>query len=135
MARLVDALLAELGSTPSRLAERSEIALRLLAMEDRVFGFLAFDDSEPVGVMLISENLSIYAGGAFGVITELYTASTHRSSGIAPQLIDAGIVLGGERGWRRLEVGVPHQPTWARSLQFYLGQGFTEVGPRLRLVL
>lgn len=135
VARLVDALLAELSSTPSKLAERTATAPRVLAMTDRVFGFLAYDRAEPVGVMMISESQSIYAGGTFGVITELYIAASHRSSGVAKHLIDAGANLARERGWPQLEVGAPHQPTWARSLQFYLRRGFTEVGPRLKLVV
>jgi hypothetical protein len=50
-------------------------------------------------------------------------------------LIGAGAKLGRERGWGRLEVGAPRQPAWERSLNFYLGAGFAEVGPRLRLPL
>jgi GNAT superfamily N-acetyltransferase len=135
VARLVDALLAELSDTPSKLAQRAETALRLLTIEDRIFGFLATDGAHPIGAMMVSEGISIYAGGAFGIITELYIVPSHRSSGVAQRLIDAGATLGRERGWRQLEVGAPHQPTWARSLKFYLRNGFTEIGPRLKLTL
>ena len=135
VACLVDALLAELGSGPSQLGERTATAGRLLALDDRVFGFLAHDEAAPVGAMMLAESLSIYAGGAFGVITELYVTPGHRSSGVAPRLVAAGAALGRARGWRQLEVGAPHQPAWARSLHFYLRNGFTEIGPRLRLRL
>ena len=135
VAYLVDALLAELSNTPSKLEERAATAPRLLAMEDRIFGFLAYEDAEPVGVMMVSESHSIYASGAFGVITELYIVPSHRSSGVAQRLIKLGATLGRERGWRQLEVGAPSQPAWARSLQFYLRNGFTEIGPRLRLLV
>jgi GNAT superfamily N-acetyltransferase len=135
VALLVDALLAELSDAPSRLEERAATAPRLLAMDDRIFGFLAHDIAEPVGVMMISESASIYAGGAFGVITELYIAPSYRSSGVAKHLIEAGAALGRGRNWRRLEVGAPRQPTWARSVQFYLRNGFIEIGPRLRLLI
>ena len=135
MARLVDGLLTELSGIPSELEERGATAHRLLAMEGRNFGFLAYNGAEPVGVMMVSESHAIYAGGAFGAITELCVVASHRSSGVAQRLIDAGATLGRERGWRRLEVGAPHQPMWARSLQFYLRNGFTEIGPRLKLTL
>jgi len=39
------------------------------------------------------------------------------------------------RSWTRFEVGAPDQPAWARTVQFYLREGFEEVGPRLRKVL
>jgi GNAT superfamily N-acetyltransferase len=133
VARLVDALLGELSDTPSKLDERAATAPHLLAMEDRIFGFLAYEDAEPVGVMMVSESHSIYAGGAFGVITELYIVPRRRSSGVAQLLIEAGATLGRERGWRQLEVSAPRQPAWVRSLRFYLRNGFTEIGPRLKL--
>jgi GNAT superfamily N-acetyltransferase len=84
---------------------------------------------------MISESASIYAGGAFGVITELYVTPEKRSAGVAKLLIDAIAGLGRERSWGRVEVGAPHQPAWERSLKFYLRNGFAEVGPRLQLLL
>jgi GNAT superfamily N-acetyltransferase len=93
VACLVDALLAELGNTPSKLEERAAMAPHLLAMDDRIFGFLAYEHAEPVGVMMVSESHSIYASGAFGVITELYVVPSYRSSGVAQRLIGSGASL------------------------------------------
>jgi GNAT superfamily N-acetyltransferase len=107
VALFVDRLLAELTGTSSKLEGRAATAVRLLAKEDCIFGFLAYEAAEPVGVMMVSESHSIYAGGAFGVITELYVASDHRSAGVAPRLIAAGATLGRLRGWPQLEVGAP----------------------------
>lgn len=135
VARLVDELLVELSGASSRYEQRLATAQRLLAAGDRVTGFLAVDDQHPLGVIMISESASIYAGGAFGVITELYVIPEKRSSGVAKLLIDATAALGRERSWSRVEVGAPHQPTWERSLKFYLRNGFVEVGPRLQLQL
>lgn len=136
VARLVDALLIELSGSPSRYDARLATATQLLADRDRSFGFLAVEQSnKPVGVIMISENAAIYAGGAFGVITELYVVPEKRSSGVAKQLISASATVGRERSWSRIEVGAPRQPTWARSLNFYLRYGFVEVGPRLQLLL
>jgi GNAT superfamily N-acetyltransferase len=135
VARLIDSLLAELNETPSKLEERCKTTLRLLAIEDRVFSFLAYEKVEPVGVIMVTESLSIYAGGVFGVITELYVVPSSRSAGVAQSLIEVSATLARERGWRQLEVGAPTQPQWARSLKFYLRNGFTEIGPCLILLV
>jgi GNAT superfamily N-acetyltransferase len=133
--RFVDALLMELAGSSSKYEERLAIANRLLALEDGVFGLLALELEDPIAVMMLCESAAIYAGGTFGVITELYVVPHKRSTGAAKILIDAGAALGRERSWGRLEVGAPRQPAWERSLKFYLRAGFDEVGPRLKLML
>jgi GNAT superfamily N-acetyltransferase len=133
--RFVDALLVELSGSPSKYDERRKSAEHLLALEERIFGFLAFELEEPIGAMMISESAAIYAGGMFGVITELYVTSERRSAGVAKMLVDTAASLGRRRGWRQIEVGAPHQPAWERSLNFYLRAGFVEIGPRLKLPL
>jgi GNAT superfamily N-acetyltransferase len=135
VARLVDAMLVELSGSSSRYEERLATANRLLANGDRVFGFLGVEQGLPLGAIMISESASIYAGGAFGVITELYVTPENRSAGVPKLLIDAAAGLGRDRSWGRVEVGAPHQPAWERSLKFYLRNGFAEVGPRLQLLL
>ncbi|HEY4252964.1 MAG TPA: GNAT family N-acetyltransferase [Roseomonas sp.] len=135
VAGFVDSLLVELSGAASRPEERLRTATRLLAEDDRVFGFLATLEAAPVGVILVAESAAIYAGGSFGTITELYVTPAHRSGGVARQLVGAALALGRGRGWGRLEVGAPRQPAWERSVRFYLREGFTEVGPRLRCML
>jgi GNAT superfamily N-acetyltransferase len=135
VARLVDPLLVELSGSSSRYEERLATAQRLLVEGDRVSGFLVVEEQHALGVIMISESASIYAGGAFGVITELYVIPEKRSAGVAKLLIDATAALGRERSWSRVEVGAPHQPAWERSLKFYFRNGFVEVGPRLQLLL
>ncbi|MFA7668435.1 MAG: GNAT family N-acetyltransferase [Burkholderiaceae bacterium] len=133
VAHFVDLLLCELSGGPSRLAERQDTTAQLLKQGDKVAGFLAHDGGDAVGVLLVAENHAVYAGGAFGVITELYIAPESRSSGVAQHLIQAAQAYGRERAWPYLEVGAPRQPQWERSLKFYIRQGFNEIGPRLRL--
>ena len=96
-ARLVDALLSELSGSPSRYDERLAAASHLLSLDNRVFGFVAFALQQPVGVIILSENASIYAGGMFGVITELYVVPAQRSAGVATKLVDAAATLGRKR--------------------------------------
>lgn len=135
VAGFVDALLVELSGAPSRHEERLRTATGLLAADDRVFGFLAFDGDTPVGVIMLAESAAIYTGGAFGVITELYVVPEQRSAGVAKRLVAAALEFGRGRSWGRVEVGAPHQPAWERSFQFYLREGFIEVGPRLKFML
>lgn len=134
VASFVDALLAELSGAPPRHEARLRTATELLAGDDRVFGFLAFEGDTPVGVIMLAESAAIYAGGTFGVITELYVVPEQRSAGVARRLVAAALEFGRGRSWGRLEVGAPRQPAWARSFQFYLREGFTEVGPRLKFI-
>ena len=35
----------------------------------------------------------------------------------------------------RVEVGAPDVPRWQRTVNFYLKEGFVEVGPRLKYLL
>jgi len=132
VARLLHELLNELakGSGPP-LATLQSTAEAVLG-SDAIDGALAFVDSEPIGVIMLNECMAIYAGGAFGEITELYVSPTHRSKGIAPMLVGVATKIGHQRGWKRLEVGAPDQPAWSRTLDFYFREGFEEVGPRLR---
>ncbi|WP_072390961.1 GNAT family N-acetyltransferase [Hyphomicrobium sp. CS1BSMeth3] len=131
-ARMVHALLAELS--PEARTERvalEQAARDVLAM-DTAFGLLASSEDTPVGLMMLNESATIYAGGRIGTITELYVVPDYRSKRVAPELMQAAIALGRDRGWGRLEVGAPKQPAWERTLAFYQREGFVEVGPRLK---
>ena len=134
LCRLIAALLAELGGDdgpePVSLEPAAAQVLQLGGC-----GFLAELEGQPIGALMLSPCAAIYAGGAFGEISELYVTPAHRSSGVARALIAAACAEGRLRGWKRLEVGAPAQPAWARSLAFYRREGFAEIGPRLRLLL
>ena len=113
-----------------------QTSARLLGPEDRYWALLAeTPDGECLGVITLNECASIYAGGPFGEIPELYVEPRQRSRGIAAQLIKAALDFARERDWMRLEVGAPPLPDWRRSYEFYLKQGFVEVGPRLKILL
>ncbi|MFP3801667.1 GNAT family N-acetyltransferase [Paraburkholderia sp. SIMBA_027] len=111
------------------------MAQDVLARDDHVACFLAFDDDRAVGVILLSEGYAMFARGAFGQITELYVRPELRSAGIAARLLEQALSYGRGRGWRRIDVGAPTQPQWARTVAFYKANGFVDVGPRLKLVL
>ena len=111
-----------------------ETARALLTGNEGVWSFLATThDDRDVGVVTINECAAISSGGRFGEISELYVVPDYRSKGVGALLIDATVGFGRERGWHSIEVGTPSVPRWQRTVDFYLGHGFEEVGPRLDL--
>ncbi|OAJ59365.1 hypothetical protein A6V36_27330 [Paraburkholderia ginsengiterrae] len=135
VANLVKALFNELRDGAMVPQYRSESISDVLAETERSFGLLALDGSRAIGVLMLTEAVAIFAGGIFGQITELYVMPDFRSQGVAAMLVKSAAELGRARGWKRMDVGAPHQPRWSRSLNFYRSEGFVEVGPRLRLDL
>ncbi len=134
---LIHALLAELF--PDGGYKRDgfvETARALLSGNEGVWSFLATThDDRDVGVVTINQCAAISSGGRFGEISELYVVPDHRSKGVGALLIDATVGFGRERGWQSIEVGAPSVPAWQRTVDFYLGHGFEEIGPRLDLPL
>lgn len=98
-------------------------------------GFAVDDHHGLAGLVMINECAAIYAGGLFGEISELWVRKDCRSKGIAADLVAHVKRFARDRGWKRLEVGAPLQPQWARTLAFYEREGFATTGPRLRLIL
>lgn len=131
-AGLVHALLKELSGGKTLDLKQLQQTAPLVLADPRCSAFLAFDSDTPIAVMMLNEATAIYATGIFGTITELYVDPAYRSQGLAAQLIDHALQLGRDKGWNRIEVGAPNAANWQRSIDFYLGYGFEEIGPRLR---
>ena len=96
-----------------------EKVIVIIARAEAVLGFIA-----------LYEGHAVYAGGAFGTISEFYVLSAARGGGIGRGLIDAARALARERGWKRLEVTTPPLPQFEHTLAFYRGQGFDITGGR-----
>jgi len=138
VARLVLELFAELASPGHSGYEAQAVtrtARNLLTAGDPVWAFLAEAGSDPVGVLTLNQCASIYAGGRFGEISELYVRDPFRALGVGKRLVEAAAEFARQRGWSRLEVGAPELPKWAETVNFYRRTGFSEVGPRLKLEL
>lgn len=135
IAEFVHDLLYELSNGDGPDLETVTSSVHSVLQNDLVTSVAAYDCETPVGLMMLNECAAIYAGGKFGEISELYVLPAYRSKGVATKLIEAAVVEGRTRGWKRLEVGAPSQPAWMRTLQFYLQNGFDEVGPRLRKLI
>jgi GNAT superfamily N-acetyltransferase len=85
------------------------------------------------GIITLSEGLSIYAGGKFGVIREFYIIPEMRSTGVGKALLEKAKEFGRKNGWKRIEVTSPEKRKWPRTHKFYVREGFREIGPRLTL--
>ena len=106
----------------------------LINSKSNFWAFLAKNENnKPIGVITLSECYAIYAGGKFGEIMEIFIYPEYRSKGVGHQLIEFSKSFAQEQNWKILEVGSPAQPRWSRTFDFYIREGFTEIGPRLEL--
>lgn len=139
VATLVHLLLVEITSEDEipPAVERVHTATKaLLADNASVWAFLAESDGgEALGVLTLNECASIYAGGRFGEISELYVTPNSRSKGVGLKLLAAAKDFGSIMEWERLEVGAPDVPKWNKTAAFYRRNGFDEIGPRFRILL
>lgn len=75
-------------------------AARLLAQNDRYWALLAAGPNDAsIGLLTLNECAAIYAGGRFGEIPELYVEPSHRSQGVAADLVRAAIAFAKQRDW------------------------------------
>jgi GNAT superfamily N-acetyltransferase len=93
---------------------------------------IAVTDNEIIGFICIIESSSIYAGGKFGVINELYVKPKFRSKGTGKKLLLYADQLKEMKGWSRLELSTPEESKWKRTLNFYLKEGFTPTGVKMK---
>ncbi|OED48070.1 hypothetical protein ACH42_02755 [Endozoicomonas sp. (ex Bugula neritina AB1)] len=109
----------------------------LLHSTDRNYWAMVAENSskEIVGVLTLNECAAIYAAGKFGEIMEIYILPELRSEGIGAQFLAEAKRFGKERKWPYLEVGAPAQPKWQQTYDFYIREGFREIGPRLEFLL
>lgn len=133
--RFIAALLEELSGGEAVQSDQLLPVAEEVLRTGSVAGFVAATAGRQVGLLMLNECAAVYAGGRFGEITELYVEPDWRSKGVAAALVAAASEHGRQHGWKRLEVGAPDQPAWARTLAFYKRSGFQEVGPRLRCLL
>lgn len=135
VASMAARLLSELGGTPVEKEAYLQISEKLLTENKQYTVFLAYSEQEYLGFISVFESFAIYTSGAFGVIQEFFVYPANRSSQIGRGLLTAVKNHAIDKGWKRLEVGAPNPETWRRTVLFYLREGFTETGPRLRFII
>ncbi len=130
-------LLRELSGDPGRELSAGAFQAARAIIEDRALGtFLVAvtGTGEAAGILGASCQAAIRTGGRYLLIQELYVYPGNRGIGVGDRLIRYLVDDAVRRGLTLIEVGLPgpdstHQ---SRTLDFYRGRGFTEVGPRMR---
>ncbi|MCZ8521783.1 MULTISPECIES: GNAT family N-acetyltransferase [Paenibacillus] len=137
VAVLFEALIREIversGGTTTAFGEADPVELSrtlLAGGEYRVWLALQEASGEPAGFLSLHGSASLYAGGRFGIIQELYVRPADRSHGLGRRLLEAAAAYAAESGWKRLEVCTPPLPAFERSLAFYEREGFVVTGGR-----
>jgi GNAT superfamily N-acetyltransferase len=132
----VSELLRELGSTPPAADAMRQSAQALL--DDPAAGVLlvAQAGGSIVGVLSASRQIALHVPGPYVLIQDLWVDPAWRSRAIGGDLLTALFALARERGMARVEVGLPRESfrAIAATEAFYLRNGFTPLGPRMRRV-
>jgi GNAT superfamily N-acetyltransferase len=137
VAAAVEQLLVELGGQrPARADLEAEIQA---ALDDPGVGalILAEAEGEIVGVLSASWQRALHVPGRYATIQDLWTDADWRSRGVGAGLVDELAILCRAEGVARIEVGLPRESFEAiRATEaFYLGNGFEQLGPRMRRLL
>ncbi len=90
---------------------------------------------EVVGIMTITECQSIYAGGKYGHLDEMYIKPDFRSNKIGTAMLEVIKEIGKEKKWNRIDVTAPTEVRWKRTVTFYEKSGFIFTGPKMKLVI
>ena len=134
VSRLTRELFAELGHIPPITDFKQSVAFCKDILEDDKYVVLLASDSKGLiaGTLTLSEDISIYAGGRFGVIREFYVVPNMRSKGIGKALLEKAKEFSRNKGCKRIEVTLPSKEKHFRTYTFYTREGFQEIGPRLK---
>jgi GNAT superfamily N-acetyltransferase len=137
VAAAVEALLVELGG---RRPPRAELEAEIRAvLGDPGIGALlvAEADGRIVGVLSVSWQRALHVPGRYATIQDLWVDPEWRSRRVGAALVDELADLCQAQGVERVEVGLPRESFDAiRATEaFYLGNGFEQLGPRMRRLL
>jgi GNAT superfamily N-acetyltransferase len=87
-----------------------------------------------VGVLAASWQMAIHVPGHYALIQDLWVDPAWRSRAVGAGLVEGLVELARGRRMERVEVGLPRESfiNFAATEAFYLGNGFTPNGPRMR---
>jgi GNAT superfamily N-acetyltransferase len=130
-------LLLELGATPPPGHALEQTVHELLDEDSAGAVLVARTDCDVIGMLGASWQVAIHVPGQYATIQDLWVHPAWRSRSVGRELVAALIDVCRARGITRIEVGLPRDSF--RSLgateAFYLDNGFTPLGPRMRRVL
>lgn len=133
---LLKELYLELGEEAESIKSLDSTLINQQMRNGRTEIFLAkTSNRKAVGIITITECQSIYAGGKYGLIDEMYVKPEYRSKSIGKKMVDNVKCIAGERGWKRIDVTAPTEVRWNRTVKFYEGCGFVFTGPKLKFAI
>ncbi len=127
----------ELGGEGPSSAELEAAVRELIGRPEAGLLLVADAGGEIVGVLAASWQFAVHVPGRYATIQDLWVLPAWRSRSIGHDLVMALVREAGERGVRRLEVGLPKE-TFARigaTEAFYRVNGFQHLGPRMRRLI
>jgi GNAT superfamily N-acetyltransferase len=132
---LLKALYIKLGDEAESIDFLTEPLILQILKSGKADIYLAITDAgEAVGIVTLTECQSIYAGGKYGLLDEMYVVPSLRSNGLGALLIGKVKSIGSERGWKRVDVTAPTNG-WEQAVRFYEKCGFAFTGRKLKLIV
>jgi GNAT superfamily N-acetyltransferase len=137
VAAAVSELLVELGGKPAPTTALEETARALIDDDDAGVLLVAAEADQIVGVLGVSWQTAIRIPGRYGLIQELWVHPSWRRKTIGGDLLVALFELAHRHRVSRLEVGLPSEnfPHLGATEAFYISNGFTTIGTRMRRLL
>jgi GNAT superfamily N-acetyltransferase len=130
-------LLVELGGKPLATPVLAETAHALIDDDSAGVVLIAERKEELVGIIGVSWQVAMRIPGRYGVIQELWVKPEFRYMTIGADLVAALAEVARKQGVERIEVGLPSEryPALSATEAFYVNNGFTEIGMRMRRVV
>jgi GNAT superfamily N-acetyltransferase len=130
-------LLVELGGKPAATSALEETAHTLIGDSEAGAVLVAENQGDIVGVLGVSWQIAIRIPGRYGLIQELWVHPAWRGMNVGGDLLVALFELARRRQVPRLEVGLPSErfPHLSATEAFYMNNGFTTIGMRMRRLL
>jgi ribosomal protein S18 acetylase RimI-like enzyme len=130
----VGELLVELGGKPLATPALAETAHALIDDGSAGVVLVAEQGHELVGIIGVSWQVAMRIPGRYGVIQELWVKPEFRYMKIGADLLRALVEVADKQGVERIEVGLPSEryPALDATEAFYINNGFTQIGMRMR---
>ena len=122
------------GCTPSSAAAMEDATRTLIASPWEGAVLVAHARVAIVGVLAASWQMAIHVPGSYALIQDLWVDPAWRGQAVGAGLMEALVELARARHMERIEVGLPRESfsNFAATEAFYLSNGFTPNGPRMR---
>ena len=132
---LLKELYIELGEEEESIQFLSETLVASLIESGRTEAYFIRIEDQVVGIITITENQSIYAGGKYGLLDEMYIKPAWRSQGAGSACIAYLKEVAIKKEWKRIDVTAPTDEKWDKTIAFYKRCGFLYTDPKLKYTL